>query len=293
MLDTPHKRKSMAITVTLHVILLLLLFFFGLTYLDPAPEDGIAVNFGTTDVGSGRIQPTEPVKTAPTPETTPEETVEETPAEEAPSEAETLTEEIVTQENSEAPVVKKENKKPSETKKETPKKKVEEKKVEKKPEPIKDKPKPVEKKPDASTQSALDSFLNGPKSDGKAQGGEGDDKTGGDKGKPDGDPNAKSYYGNGKGLDGDGNYRLGGRKALNKEKKIPDCNETGTVVVKITVDQNGKVIQAVPGIKGSTNTAPCLMKPAKAAALATKFNSDKEAPAKQIGSIVYTFKLSE
>jgi len=80
---------------------------------------------------------------------------------------------------------------------------------------------------------------------------------------------------------------------LGKERNIPECNETGTVVVKIVVDQTGKVIQAVPGIKGTTNTAACLMAPAKKAALATKFNSDSKAPSKQTGSIVYTFKLSE
>jgi len=59
------------------------------------------------------------------------------------------------------------------------------------------------------------------------------------------------------------------------------------------VNKQGKVIQAFSGIKGTTNTAPCLIQPAKAAALATKFNSDINAPSKQIGSIVYQFKLSE
>ncbi|WP_010177244.1 hypothetical protein [Aquimarina agarilytica] len=295
MLDTPHKKKSLLITILLHMVLLLIMFFFGMTYLDPAEEQGIAVNFGTTDIGSGRVQPTEPVKTAPVEEVVPEE-VEEEVSEEDASEATPDSEEVVTQEDAEAPVIKEEKKeKKAEIEKEVPKKETKTKEVKKeKEQPVKkEKPKPVEKKPDASTKSALDSFLNGPKNDGKAKGGEGDDATGGDKGRPDGDPNAKSYYGNGKGLDGDGNYRLGGRKALNKEKKIPVCNETGTVVVKIVVDKTGKVIQAYPGIKGTTNTAPCLMKPAKEAAMATRFNSDEKAPSKQTGSIVYTFKLSE
>ena len=60
----------MTITVILHVIILILLFYVGLTYLDPPPENGIAVNFGTTETGSGNIQPTEPIKAAPK-ETTP------------------------------------------------------------------------------------------------------------------------------------------------------------------------------------------------------------------------------
>lgn len=271
-LDTPHKRKSLVITIILHLILLLLLIFVGLGIKEEENDGGIAVNFGNVDTGSGNVQPTEPVETAPTAETTPEEIQEETEQTEATEEA---IEEVATQDNIEAPAVqnKKEKKPAVETKKE--------------------KPKPVERKPDASTKNALDSFLNGPKSSGAKTGGEGNDKSGGDKGNPNGDPNAKSYYGTGKGLDGDGNYRLGGRKALNKEKNIPDCNETGTVVVKITVNQQGKVVSAVPGIKGTTNTAPCLLDPAKRAALATRFNSDANAPSRQVGSIVYTFKLSE
>ena len=273
-LDTVHKRKSLVITIILHLVLLLLLFLVGMGIEEPETEGGIAVNFGNTDVGSGDIQPTEPIESAPAPEEVPEEVVEESSVSD---------DELATQDIEDAPVIeKKKDKKPTEVKKEV-----------KKPKKETPKPKPVEKKPDASTKNALDSFLNGPKSSGAKTGGEGNDNQSGDKGDPNGDPNAKSYYGNGKGLDGDGNYRLGGRKALNKERKIPDCNETGTVVVKIIVNQSGKVVQALPGIKGTTNTAPCLMGPAKRAALATKFNSDSKAPSKQTGSIVYTFKLSE
>lgn len=288
-LDTPHKRKSLVITIILHLVLLLLLFLVGMGIQEPETEAGIAINFGNSAVGSGDVQPTEPVESAPTPENVPEEVNEEIPEEETAEEASVSNDDVVTQENADVPVVeKKKEKKPTEVKKEVEKTK----KATTKP-VKKETPKPVEKKPDASTKNALDSFLNGPKSTGKKTGGEGDDNQSGDKGDPDGDPNTKAYYGNGKGLDGDGNYRLGGRKALNKEKKVPDCNETGTVVVKIVVDQSGKVVQALPGIKGTTNTAPCLMDPAKKAALATKFNSDSSAPSKQTGSIVYTFKLSE
>ncbi|MFT6687792.1 MAG: protein TonB, partial [Saprospiraceae bacterium] len=121
---------------------------------------------------------------------------------------------------------------------------------------------------------------------------EGDDTEVGDKGDPNGNPNAKNYYGTGKGLDGDGNYQLGGRKALNKEKIVQDCNEAGTVVVSIEVDRNGNVISAVPGVRGTTNNSRCLTEPAKRAALATKFNKDDKAPSKQIGKIVYRFSLS-
>ncbi len=260
----------MAITVVLHVIILILLFYVGLTYLDPPPEDGIAVNFGTMDTGSGNIQPTEAIKSAPT-ETTPPPT---------PQPKTEIKEEVVTQDSEEAPVIKKEEKKVEQ--KETP--------VEEKP---KETPKKPDPKPDKSTTDALSSLINAPKSDGTAQGSEGNDNTSGDKGDPSGDPNAKSYYGTGKGLDGDGNYLLGGRKALNKEKFQQDCNEAGTVVVSIEVDRSGKVIKAMPGVRGTTNNSSCLLEPAKRAALATRFNADSNAPAKQIGKIIYRFKLSE
>jgi len=273
-LNTKHKKKSMAITVVLHVIILLLLFYVGLSYLDPPPENGIAVNFGTMDTGSGKVQPKEKIKTAPK-QTTPE------PVKQQKAE---IKEEVVTQDTEEAPVIKKEEKKEEvkEVVKEIPKEEPK-KEVEKKPDP----------KPDKSTTDALSSLINGPKSDGVEEEGEGDDNKPGDKGDPNGDPNAKSYYGNGKGLDGDGNYLLGGRKALNKKKFVQDCNEAGTVVVSIEVDRNGKVISAIPGVRGTTNNSKCLLEPAKRAALATKFNRDDKAPCKQIGKIIYRFSLSE
>lgn len=271
LLDTEYKKKSMTITVILHLIILLLLFYVGLTYLDPPPERGIAVNFGTTEAGSGNIQPTEAIKSAP----------KETPPPPVSQPKSEIKEEVVTQDNEDAPVIKKEITKVEQ--KESPVKEVPKKVVPVKPVPT----------PDKKTTDALSSLINGPKSDGKIKGGEGNDNTAGDKGDPNGDPSAKSYYGTGKGLDGDGNYLLGGRKALNKEKFVQDCNEAGTVVVSIEVDRYGKVTSATAGVRGTTNNSKCLLEPAKRAALATRFNSDDKAPAKQIGKIIYRFSLSE
>ncbi len=129
-------------------------------------------------------------------------------------------------------------------------------------------------------------------SNGNADGGEGDDDQPGDKGKETGDPNASGYYGIG-GDGSGGNYRLGNRKALTRPKPKYECNEEGKVVVAISVDQSGKVISAQPGAKGTTNSASCLLSRAKEAALLTKFNADSNAPAKQVGLIIYNFSLSE
>jgi len=269
-LNTKHEKKSFTITVTIHVLLIVLLLFLGLKYLDPPPESGIAINFGNSEEGSGDVQPTEPVKSAPQPTTNP-----------VVSQPKPVVEEVVTQESVEAPVIeKKTEKKPVVNEKPVEPKKVE---PAKQPDPT----------PSKSTTDALSSILNGPKSNGTATGGEGNDQAAGDKGSPDGDPSASSYYGNGLGLDGDGNYRLGGRRALNKERIVQDCNESGLVVVQIEVNQNGQVTKATPGVKGTTNSAACLLDPARRAALATRFNSDSKAPARQVGTIVYNFKLSE
>lgn len=269
-LNTKHEKKSFTITMIIHVLLIVLLLFLGLKYLDPPPESGIAINFGNSEVGSGEVQPTEPVKSAPQPTTQP-----------VVSQPKPVVEEVVTQETAEAPVIeKKVEKKPVVNEKPVEPKKVE---PAKQPDPT----------PSKSTTDALSSILNGPRSEGTARGGEGNDQVAGDKGSPDGDPSASSYYGNGTGLDGDGNYRLGGRRALNKAREIPDCNEAGIVVVQIEVNQNGQVIKATPGVRGTTNSAACLTEPARRAAMSTRFNSDPKAPARQVGTIVYSFKLSE
>ncbi len=264
---TEEEKKSFRITVIIHVVIVLLLFLFGLKYFDPPIERGIAVNFGTTDFGSGDVQPLEQIQTSPS----------QTQAQPETSEP-VVEEDVVTQDNVEAPVIQKEEKPkqvttPTETK------------------PI-EQPK-VEPKPDQSTTDALSSILNAPKQEGVAQSGEGDDNRPGDKGSPDGDPNASSYYGIGKGLDGDGNYLLGGRRAIDKVIIVQDCNQEGIVVVDIDVDRNGNVTKAIPGVRGTTNNSRCLLDPARQAALRTKFNSDPNAPARQMGRIIYRFSLSE
>lgn len=281
-LDTKHKRKSAVITAILLLLLLFAIFNFGMKYLDPPIEYGLAINFGNSDVGSG--EPVEKTKQAQqTKEQVVEEQQEETPEEptEQPQEKvveESVQEEVITNDAvKDVPVVKKQTpKKQTQTKpvKETPKEEV--------------KPKP---KPSKSTTDALNNLLNGNSSDGSTKG-EGDDNKPGVKGKQNGDPSSTKYYGNG-GKGSGGNYNLAGRKALSKPVKQPDCEEEGTVVVSIFVNKNGEVVKAVPGARGTTNSAPCLFKAAKDAALATKWNKDGNAPNQQKGTIIYKFSLSK
>ena len=128
---------------------------------------------------------------------------------------------------------------------------------------------------------------------GSETGSEGNDNRAGDKGQLDGNPYAPSYFG-GKGTGSGGvGYGLNGRGKASFKRLKQDCNESGLVIVKIIVNQNGNVIEAIPGVKGTTNTASCLLEPAKKIALSHKWSADSKAPAKQIGFVKVNFKLGQ
>ena len=62
-LNTKHKRNSASLTALIMLLILLLLFFVASPpFMDPPEEYGVAVNFGTSNVGSGDVQPNEPIK---------------------------------------------------------------------------------------------------------------------------------------------------------------------------------------------------------------------------------------
>jgi len=274
-LDTPYKKKSTAITAVILIALLWMIFNFGMKYQDPPEEYGIAINFGTSNQGYEIPNDILPSKESSeqVQEEVQEEKMEETT--EVISE-ETIKEEVVTQTEKEAPAIEK----PEE---------VEVKEVEKKEKPKKEKPIPKPKKPSKNTLQAFDNLLKGDTSDGN-KAGEGNDAVSGLKGDKKGDPASTKYYGN-TGKSGDPNYNLAGREALLKPKEQPNCEEEGIVVVSIEVDKYGTVIRAVSGVKGTTNSANCLLKPAREAALRTTWNADPNAPTKQKGTIIYKFSL--
>ena len=298
-LDTRHKKKSFTITTVLLSLLVLVLFYIGLTYLDPPEENGIAVNFGTMDFGSGNLQPKERIRSTPQkrpepPATTQEEAVEETPpvAEKTePKEAvkqEQPTEKVLTQEDPET--VRLRQQQEAEKRAAAAAKKAQE-EAERQ---AREKAAAEERlrQEQAAKKAKLDALMGGiGKSDGTATGSEGDDDTVGDKGNPQGNPYATSYYG-APGTGG-GGYGLNGRSLVSRGKVQQDCNEEGRVVVRIVVDRNGKVIKATPGVKGTTNNAQCLLDPARKTALLHQWNLDPQAPNQQIGFVVVNFKLGQ
>lgn len=66
----------------------------------------------------------------------------------------------------------------------------------------------------------------------------------------------------------------------------------GTVVVDIWVDNYGNVQKAVAGAQGTTVTDKTLWQAARKAALGAHFNMSADAPALQKGTITYIFKLN-
>jgi TonB family protein len=256
MFKTKHEKKAFIEATVVMAILVALMFIAGLKYLDPPPPGNIAVNFGFSDKGSGKIQPENPEKAV---------------KQAAPEPVKTQKEKILTQNTEEAPVIKSSKTKKNKTKK---------------TKPVKSPPKPSKE-----TSEVLENIFNAPEGNQNSSS-EGDDAVAsGDKGNPGGDKNSKNYYGTGGSGGGDPNYRLGNRRAVTKPKPQYRCNESGRVVVIITVDRAGNVIKAEKG-KGTT-AAACLTKAAIEAAKKTKWESDPGAPPRQIGKIIYNFKLTE
>lgn len=313
LLDTRHKKKSFTLTTLLLSVLLLVLFYIGLTSMDPPIENGISVNFGTTNFGSGKVQPKEKIRSEPlkTPPVEPnkqeevlEEVVEEEVIEEVPQEVavkEAPSEKVLTQESEEAIKIKqaKEAKKKVEDAAKAAQKKKDDAIKKEKAKAAKiaqqklDAQEKAQKEQEAKKKK-LDELMGGlNKSDGTASGSEGDDNQPGDKGQPDGDPYATSYYGSPGSGSGTGGYGLNGRSLVNKGKVKQECNQAGRVVVKIIVDRNGKVVSATPGVKGTTNNSSCLLEPARKTAFMHKWNLDSNAPSQQVGFVVVNFKLGE
>jgi TonB family protein len=255
--EKKSKRKGIIGTILIHALLMVAFLFMGLKYQDPPPvEEGISINFGFREQGLGEVEPES------------SEELTEIVEEEIIEQQIESTEEIVTQSTLETPTVEKTDKTEKAVEKEEPNEEVIE---EKKPEVNKKALYPGSKKTKTSS--------------------EGNKKGDGNQGAVDGDPNAEAYEGGGIGEDGTA-YQLGGRKVEFKAKPIYNIQVEGKVVVLITVDRLGNVINAIAGAKGSTTLNKQLLKRAKTAALKTKFDPKKSAPSNQQGKIIYHFSLN-
>ena len=275
---TKQERHAARLTALIALLLVLLLFVVGPPYMDPPEEYGVAVNFGTTDFGSGNNQPKTPTTT--NIEDIPEPTNTETPAVSEPKSSNT--EEVLTAENEAEIALKK-------AQQEAAKKQAEqEAKAKAEAERIRKENEAKERK-----KKALDNLIGGIGADnGNTSGSEGNDNVAGDKGQLNGDPYAPSYFGSPGSGNGGVGYGLNGRGTPTKSTFIPDCDEEGRVVVEIHVNQNGVVTNAIAGKRGTTGDI-CLYEAAKKTALTHKWPADSKAPFKQIGFVIVEFSVRQ
>ncbi len=314
-----HKRGIIG-TAIFHAIVLLLLIF--LKFFTPLPlpgEEGILVNFGTSENGFGNEEPS-PAMSDPSPveptvqpqEETAPPVVSQPKPQPKPAEAK---EAVMTQDfEKTAAVEAAENKKKVEEQKrreqaaeqERIRKQREEADRIKKAEADRIAKAEAEKKAREEEQRRINEINSraqgafasrGTGTGGKGTGAgtsQGATFPGGNQGVPTGDPNASNYGqgGLGSGSKGTGtSFSLEGRSAASLPKPNYPGNDEGIVVVKITVDKNGNVTVAEPGARGTTIMNQQFWSEAKQAALKAKFNADNNAAAFQQGTITYRFIL--
>ena len=265
--EKDSKRKSAIITIVVNVLLLVAFYFIVVwqEQIPPLPTYGLELNLGFTDTGSGdRNSPNAPSEI-------PSESVEQAaPGEVAP---------VVTEQATPAPSPKTETAKPKAatkpaanqavTKKPSPIKGVEKATTEtKKPEPAKTEPAktvttPAKSEAEATTQKAPEK----PKIDQRAifgaggtsgksttpasGGAQGSSNAKGDEGKPTGTVDGRAIMGegSGKGSNSGAGYSLdlagwdfASRPTINDRVST----RNGRIVFKITIDDAGKVVQAIP-----------------------------------------------
>ncbi len=280
-----NKNRAISATVTLMLFALLVLFLILYNLITPNPPfpesgggGGQEIALGMINVGNDNVEFNDMGKvTDVVAETTPEE-------------------KVVTDENGEDVGL-------TETKTEVK----EDKMVIK---PVKPKEKVVKEvvKEKTEAEKLLEKFK---KNKGKNGGGIGNNATAGQNGAPDGDPFKDGTGGSGGGTGGgngtgngpgsgpgSGPGFAGGKygvdlkgRAVVKPPKLPsDTKEEGKVVVEITVDSEGNVVEANPNGRGTTTSSALLKAKAKQAALATKFNVDGKFE-EQRGTITIVFSF--
>ena len=299
------KGKGLIGTTLVHIGLFLLLVL--VTFSVPAPPEngeGILVNFGTGETGLGDIEPSPPpgIKvTAPPPLPVQKKT---SPPAAAAEEKKSKAESLLSQDKEEAPEVKKVD--PAVEKKKREKieadKKIKEQldaeRAAKQQEEIERKKIEAEQQREADIMNKTKNALANSKNSGTSSTSEGIAGGTGNQGDPRGSVDSKVRgEGGGLGTSGTGtgssgpSFQLEGRGNQKLPEPKYEYQEEGRVVVEVSVDRSGKVIQATPGMKGSTTLNGDLLKAAKEAALKATFNPKQDAPAVQKGTITYNFIL--
>ncbi len=299
------RKKGLLGTTLIHLMLFGMLILVGFSTPVPPPEteEGILVNFGTGETGIGEIEPSPPAYKEESSAPAIKE-VKSPPASSPKPSIKTKEEPLLTQNTEEAPAVKKAD--PEAVKKKLEKieanKKIKEQleaeRIVKRQEEAEKKKIEAEQQRESDIKNRTKNALANSKNRGTNSTGEGIAGGPGNQGDPNGSINSKVRgVGSGLGDKGTGtgdkgiSYSLQGRgfQALPPPKY--DYQGEGRVVVEVSVDRAGKVVQATPGKQGSTTIDDYLFRVAKEAALGARFEVKQDAPAIQKGTITYNFKL--
>jgi colicin import membrane protein len=324
-----HK-KGIIGTIIFHIIVLIMLIFLGFFTPLPLPgEEGILVNFGTSDNGFGDIEPSparrnpepvQPVRQEEEQTTTPPPATTTPPPRTQPVQAREV---ALTQDYEKTAAIdaaekaKKEEADRRQNQLEEERRRQQEIQLERdrqqQAEINKQRQAELERQRIAEaerlkreedqrkineinsrTQGAFNNSGTGSGGQGSSTGtSQGATFPGGNQGVPTGDPNAGNY---GKGGSGSGNqgsgvsFSLAGRSARSLPKPNYPSNDEGVVVVNVTVDRNGNVTAAEPGVRGTTIMNRQFWNEAQQAALKAKFSVNENAPVQQ-GTITYRFVL--
>ncbi len=284
--EREDKRRAMITSTMLYTLLIILLILPILHYPDPPPgQEGILVNLGA-DFGQG--DENAPEESADTPQDQPEEETspaEETQAEETPETPPEKTTQAVEE------VPEKEVVHTTDPQAEAIKKREEERKRQEKIEADRKRKEQeeAERKRKAEEEANKKKEQIGGAFGGSTGSGKGNTGKQGNQGDPNGDPNAVNLEGVSVGT-GNVGGGLSNRGVLSSPRITDNSQEQGTVVIKVCVDRNGKVISAEYTQNGSTTNSANLRKKAIANAKRWKF-SKSNAVDKQCGTIKYTFKL--
>jgi hypothetical protein len=257
--------------------------------IPPLPEkpldEGIEVNLGNSDLGSGTDQPFEPGPPAPT-----NQQAYVPPAPVAAKDDDVK--DIETDDkDEEAPVIKK----PAVVKKDAtkvPEKEVVKTKAVKNPTPDAP-PAPPAPKPKAVFKGVNGTGTGGNEADNYKKGtGEGIAGGKGDQGRPGGDPDSKNYTGGGTGTSGLSiKSGLSGRRIAKAYNYQDDFNENATVAVDVRIDQAGNVISATYQLRGSTTSESYFKSKAVEIVKKSKFTSAQGGPEEQTGTVLVNFKV--
>lgn len=250
-------------TIVFHAVLVLGFILFGLTTPLPLPEEeGVLVNLGFSEQGTGQRQPLTSSPPPPQPQ---------------PSQSSEAAEDVATQNTEESVAIPDSPRDREQPREDT------------RPE---EQAPPVESaqeqpQPDPEPQVNPDALFPGRDRQTTSSQNQGDSGETGNQGRADGSTDGTASTGGGAGKGP--SFSLSGRSANHLPKPEYTTQSQGRVIVSIRVNRQGQVTRATAGARGTTTSDRVLWAAAESAALKAKFDVKNDAPHEQTGTITYNF----